>query len=427
MRYFPKKDGTESCVFSAELMDKNGDERKATFFGDAATKFEPILQRGKVYEFSKGTIRYAKEKYSKHKFEFHFNVKSEIVEVPDVVIATQTNFNFAQIADLKNLSKDTQVDVIGIIIQPGLLETIRSRSGKDLTKRVVVIADRSGAQIELTLWAKQAEMFSGATTQVLVAKGARVSNFNNCSLTASWSCELMLDPEDLKDARELQKWWEDEGSMIDSFESLSYNPRATFGAGSSSTTSSSTTAPSTTSNFGTKRHHLIHAQRCARTLPQGKAEYFMCNGMIVMMKRDIESPPFYHACATCNKKVKPVGDGNFLCNTCGTTSSDSSPRFILTMQLADHTFSQDVTGFDEMGKALLGCDAADLLQLQKQGDANAFEKVFSDVMFQRFIFKLRVKERTWNGVTKHEYHFTEIHQVNFGSESRRLLDMIGHY
>lgn len=51
-------------------MDKNGTQIQATFFKDACDKFEPIIQEGKIYLLSNGTVKIANQKFTSIKNDF---------------------------------------------------------------------------------------------------------------------------------------------------------------------------------------------------------------------------------------------------------------------------------------------------------------------------------------------------------------------
>lgn len=54
-----KNQRSEGYLINIDLMDKHGTQIQATFFKDACDKFEPLMQEGKVYSFSNGTVRIA--------------------------------------------------------------------------------------------------------------------------------------------------------------------------------------------------------------------------------------------------------------------------------------------------------------------------------------------------------------------------------
>lgn len=80
-----KNHRTEGYLINIDLMDKHGTQIQATFFKDACDKFEPMLQEGKVYSFSNGTVKIANQRFTSIKNDFClvFDRQAEIVEVPE--------------------------------------------------------------------------------------------------------------------------------------------------------------------------------------------------------------------------------------------------------------------------------------------------------------------------------------------------------
>lgn len=71
--------------FSIIIQDKQGVEIESTLFNEVATKWEPLLQQNKVYEFAKGQVRVNNPRFALVKNDncLSFNENSEIVEVTD--------------------------------------------------------------------------------------------------------------------------------------------------------------------------------------------------------------------------------------------------------------------------------------------------------------------------------------------------------
>lgn len=66
LRTFNKQGGMgEGHVFSADLIDKEGNEITASFFGDAAVKFAPILEENAVYIMRNGNVKMVNSKFNR--------------------------------------------------------------------------------------------------------------------------------------------------------------------------------------------------------------------------------------------------------------------------------------------------------------------------------------------------------------------------
>jgi ssDNA-binding replication factor A large subunit len=86
MRTF-KKGAGEGKVFSVDLLDADGGEIRASFFNDAAEKFEKVLAVKKCYTFGKGRAKVANSQYNNtnHRYELIFENDAVIAESVDDV------------------------------------------------------------------------------------------------------------------------------------------------------------------------------------------------------------------------------------------------------------------------------------------------------------------------------------------------------
>lgn len=65
-RTFQKQNGGgESTLFSCELLDKEGNEIGATFFGEAVDAFFNVIQENKVYIMMNGNVKMANPKFNR--------------------------------------------------------------------------------------------------------------------------------------------------------------------------------------------------------------------------------------------------------------------------------------------------------------------------------------------------------------------------
>lgn len=87
-----------------ELMDKEGSQIQATFFNDAADKFDKIIQENRVYLFSGGSIKIANKKFTSIKNDYclNFDNNTEVVEVKDDPTIKKQGFSFSHCSDIKD-------------------------------------------------------------------------------------------------------------------------------------------------------------------------------------------------------------------------------------------------------------------------------------------------------------------------------------
>jgi replication factor A1 len=206
----------EGHLFSMDLVDESG-EIRATAFKEQCDKYYNMVEIGKVFYFTSGTLKSANRQYStlNNEYEMTFRDTTEVIpcttEEETASIPTLT-FNFCQIGQLDASLKDSNVDIIAVVKAAGDVVTITSsRTQKELRKRDITLVDKSLVEVGLTLWGGTADNFDATGNPVVAIKGAKVSDYNGVSLSCSFSSVLQINP-DLPQCHELKGWYEAEGS-----------------------------------------------------------------------------------------------------------------------------------------------------------------------------------------------------------------------
>lgn len=145
-----------------DLLDTSG-EIRGTFFKEVADKVFPLLEEGQVYIFQETSARLkpSNKQYTAipHEFEVTFgNVTVEPVE-DDGAIATILGDwrKLRSLADGQGPAPGAKVDVVGVVKSAFPTSTIVSKkSGKEITKREVVLCDDSGYDVRVTFWGDMA-------------------------------------------------------------------------------------------------------------------------------------------------------------------------------------------------------------------------------------------------------------------------------
>ena len=118
-------------MFSIDLLDFLGTQIQATFFGDAAEKFNPVVSENHVYLFSKGTVKPANQKFTSIKNDYciTFNCFAEITEVKDDGDIQEENYNFTTISQMQDILQETALDFIGIVKEVSPVTEIKLKKG----------------------------------------------------------------------------------------------------------------------------------------------------------------------------------------------------------------------------------------------------------------------------------------------------------
>ena len=135
-------------VFDFDMCDESG-EIRATAWREAADKFHPLIEVGKVYLIARGQLKMANKQFStlNNAYEISLGFDSQIEVCEDAVLMPKIHYNFVTVADIESKVLNATVDVIGVVDNISSLTQLTSKAGKELTKRTMNVADDSGKSI----------------------------------------------------------------------------------------------------------------------------------------------------------------------------------------------------------------------------------------------------------------------------------------
>lgn len=393
-----------------DLVDESG-EIRATAFKDQCDKYYHMVEIGKVYYITQGSLKAANKQYStlNNEYEITFRDSTEVIPCLDESEQSKIptlSFNFCQINSLTPALKDSTVDIIGIVKSCGDVATITSsRTQKELKKRDIVLVDKSLTEVNLTLWGTTAENFEGSGFPVLAIKGAKVSDYNGVSLSSLSSSVVQMNP-DLPQAHGLRGWYESEGSSM-STSSLTQASGARGGQDGMG---------SNMKTFGeTKKENL--------GMNSDKPEYYSNMATVAMIPKE---KALYMACGnqvdgrTCNKKVQDQNDGTYRCEKCNISAPTFNWRLILNMSVSDCTDNQWANCFQEQAEAILGISSEELGAMFVN-DKQAYDKAFSNATFKRYSMRLRCKADFYNDDQRVRHSLVTATPIDFNAYNKKMI------
>lgn len=366
------KTNSEGKLFSVNLLDESG-EIKATGFNEQCDQLYETFQEGSVYYItSPCRVQLAKKQFSNlpNDYELTFERDTTVEKAEDQGDAPQIRYNFTNIGALQEVEKDTTVDVIAVLKEVADVTQIVSKTTqKPFDKRELTLVDDSGYSIRLTLWGKTALGFDANPESVITVKGCKVGDFGGRSLSMLSSGSLAIDP-DITEAHKLKGWYDSEGRR-ENFSSHSNMNSAGMSGGRQDPTK--TIAAVREENLGMGEEN----------------DYFTTKATIVYIKQDNFA---YPACLNdgCNKKVTDMGDGTWRCEKCDVNHPKPEYRYIMSLNVNDHTGQLWLSCFDDVGRLVMGMSGDELMEM-KENDTAALEKVFEEANCKTFQFKCRAK------------------------------------
>ncbi|KAJ4950853.1 hypothetical protein NE237_027685 [Protea cynaroides] len=409
----PRGDGK---VFSFDLLDSDGGEIRVTCFNAVADQFYNQIEAGKVYLISRGSLRPAQKNFNHLNNDHEILLESSSTVQPcfeDDNSIPRQQFHFRPISDVEGLENNAIVDIIGVVSSINPSASIMRKNGIETYKRTLQLKDMSGRSCEITFWGnfcnaegqRLQDMRDSGAYPILAVKAGRINDFSGKSVGTIASTQLFIDP-DFPEARKLKEWFLKEGKNTPSI-SIS---RETSGAGR--TDVRKTVSQIKDEKLGTSE----------------KPDWITISVKVTFIKVDnfcYTACPIMIGDRQCNKKVVNNGDGKWRCDRCDQCVDECDYRYILQMQVQDHTGLTWVTAFQESGEDIMGISAKDLFYLKyEEQDDEKFSEIIRNVLFSRFLFKLKVKEETFSDEQRVKSTVVKAERVNFSSESMFLLALI---
>lgn len=371
IRTWHKQSG-EGKLFSVNLLDESG-EIKATGFNEQCDQLYDLFQEGSVYYISSPCkVQFAKKQFTNlpNDFELTFDRETKVEKAEDQENVPQVRFNFTNIASLQTVEKDTTIDIIGVLKEVADVTQIVSKStSKPYDKRELTLVDDSDFSVRLTIWGKTAVSFDAQPESIVAFKGAKVSDFGGRSLSLLSSGSMSLDP-DIQEAHKLRGWYDTHGRS-NTF--ASHSGMASAGAAGGRQDPVMTIAKVYEDNLGMSE----------------STDYFSTKSTIVYIKRENFA---YPACLSdgCNKKVTDMGDGTWRCEKCDISHPKPEYRYIMSLNVNDHTGQLWLSCFDDVGRLVMGMSADQLMALKDSDDAAA-GRAFEEANCKTMLFKCRAK------------------------------------
>ena len=130
MRQFNNQRGSGQ-VFSFDILDNEGTETRIVCYNEVAEFHYDRVHRGVVHTVSKGSVK--QENFTYNKLNSHIEITLDQTSIlktcDDELLIGNVHFNFKSINEITNISNNTLVDIIGVVVNIGDISTIRQRDG----------------------------------------------------------------------------------------------------------------------------------------------------------------------------------------------------------------------------------------------------------------------------------------------------------
>ncbi|ANM66784.1 Replication factor-A protein 1-like protein [Arabidopsis thaliana] len=403
----------EGKVFNFDLLDADGGEIRVTCFNAVADQFYDQIVVGNLYLISRGSLRPAQKNFNhlRNDYEIMLDNASTIKQCYEEDAAIPRHqFHFRTIGDIESMENNCIVDVIGIVSSISPTVTITRKNGTATPKRSLQLKDMSGRSVEVTMWGdfcnaegqRLQSLCDSGVFPVLAVKAGRISEFNGKTVSTIGSSQLFIDP-DFVEAEKLKNWFEREGKSVPCI-SLSRE----F-SGSGKVDVRKTISQIKDEKLGTSE----------------KPDWITVSATILYLKFDnfcYTACPIMNGDRPCSKKVTDNGDGTWRCEKCDKSVDECDYRYILQLQIQDHTDLTCVTAFQEAGEEIMGISAKDLYYVKNEHkDEEKFEDIIRKVAFTKYNFKLKVKEETFSDEQRVKATVVKVDKLNYSADTRTML------
>ncbi|XP_059634770.1 replication protein A 70 kDa DNA-binding subunit A [Cornus florida] len=404
-------------VFSFDILDSDGGEIRATCFNAVVDRFYDIIEVGKVYMISKGSLKPAQKNFNhlKNEWEIFLEATSTVDLCPDEDGSIpQQQFLFKSISEIESSKSNSILDVIGIVISVNPSVPILRKNGMETQRRILNLKDQSGRSVELTLWGDFCnregqtlqEMVDAGLFPVLAVKAGKVNDFSGKSVGSISATQLFINP-DSPEAHSLRQWF-DQGGKNTSSQSISKD-----------------IMPGGAKNEIRKTVSQIKDEALGRS---DKPDWVTVKATISFIKTDTFC---YTACPLmigdrqCNKKVTRAGNSGWQCDRCNQEFEECDYRYLLQAQIQDHTGLTWVTAFQESGEEILGCSAKELYFMKhEEQDDLRFGEVIRNSLFTNYLCRLKIKEEMYGDEQRVKITVVKAEKVDYSAECRYLLNLI---
>ncbi|XP_059066516.1 replication protein A 70 kDa DNA-binding subunit C-like [Cryptomeria japonica] len=365
-------------VFSFDIVDCDGSEIRITCFDEIAKLHSNRMDIGLHYIISKGSVKEANARYNKlnSHLEITLSDTSIVKCCTNEEQADQQRPPFTPISELFQLTNNTLVDVIGLVLYVGDIIPIHRKDGSQTQKCVVKINDLSGSTIDINLWGPMTEqkglelknMLTNDSVVILALRNARAGYFNRKLVNITAATTLHINP---------------------SF------PKAEL---------------------------LTLRGKDPLLVVPFVAETIHIDGKYTRMTISSIPCPLIVNGRPCKKKCTQQADDSWFCSRCQMSMQDCDYSYLFPLKLQDAIGTLWATAFDESGNHLLQKTTRQLYALQN--DATTIEtpsSVIKRVLSRYYSFTLLVSTKTYNSESKMKVMVNKVSLVDFKAECHALL------
>lgn len=417
---FTSQKGNKGTLANICMIDYDGEELSITVFNKTMEYILEKIEINKVYEISKvsSTFNKQKKKTTSPDFSFYFNETSIIEEVTKQEILKYmpciSKIDIVDIANLNNYEKYDEIDIVVLVVEMEPLELKTFKNGNQNYMKKIKVASSSGVQCELAFFGDFANDFESLNVNVddvVLFKKLQVREFNKTKNIGSHTNTVVINKEN-----DIKKLCKKEYELLCSLKTN----KDKIVAISADQNNNNLKA------FKTERDYLEDMIRKSNILfasdSNAVSETYRIIGYALLI-RNMGMNSVYPACPTCKKKTIEEEENQFNCSFC---RAKVTPKWTwkLSLQVADTVSKIFVQCFGNVGDSLLEMSALDFKN--KVTENPEYGNILrNNINFtHKYIFIIKPKMESYNSVSTTKYNLLKVMNLkqNIKSEFDNLLD-----
>jgi len=393
-------------LFTFNIIDEEGTEFPCCAFNKACEKFYDVIEEGKVYEFRGGYIKINDRKYTNLKSEYKYFLDERMVVTPleDDNSISLNNFNFKKIEEIKNISSEESVDILGYIIKKGEISTIRTKKGEDKNLKKIMIGDDSGFKIEAVIWGKNCEREYNEKSVYALGK-LRVGEYQNIKTLSITEASTIIEQIDSQEALNLRLSCEN----IKEFKEVNSSRQ-----NDDNYVSSSNSIPDNSKTVSEIINMLDEVNDEKARLGVHYIKAYISNFIVSTDKL------YYEGCPFCKKKVNSSQENN-TCNFCNKTYEKPFYYFTLNFKIKDLTGELYANIIGDIGQTILGKSAEEIKELLDNKEDSEIKRIFTDVDFNQYYFGIVPKITIYNDIKRKKFTVVKVSQVDPVNDTEKII------
>ena len=382
-------------VLDCVLTDGSGQIKLTAWSKDGqedVRRMEEALEQGGTYMVTGPSVKPVQNtmyNQTGHHYELTWSRATEVTASVGGE-AVQVAYQLVTLAEAAAREPGAVLDTLGWVKEAGTVTTgTSSRTGRDYTKRYVVLADSTGT-LGLTLWGEQAKAFT-EQGRVVAVRGAKVEQFqSNTSIVLSWGGSYEVEPS-VPGVEELKAWGREHGGV-----------QAAGGAG------------------GALQGSLVTLREVQEEVAGGGGE---SKHLVVARASRINTDTVSYRAhnpegGRCRKKVQEEasGSGTFSCR-CGSRAIPAEAtllRYMVRLCLADCSTHEWAVMFE--AEELFGLSAEDLQEVRDKSEEDFMQRV-QGLQFEERVWAVTGKMEVYQGESRVKLTVTGCQGVDWEGEA----------